>query len=82
MNHRVALAPEEELKQALGVTTLLDFASVEAWARATDHPDDRAAAASLAAASTYSRGAMVTTSHCMCSFVSAETAMCWEEVID
>jgi hypothetical protein len=44
------VAPEEELKQILGVTTLRDFASIEAWALATDHPDDRAAAASLSAA--------------------------------
>jgi hypothetical protein len=45
------VAGEEGLKQALGVTTLRDFAaSVQAWACATDHPDDRAAAASLSAA--------------------------------
>jgi hypothetical protein len=45
------VVPKEELKNALGVVTLQDFAaSVEAWACATDHPDDRTAAASLAAA--------------------------------
>jgi hypothetical protein len=44
------VVPGEELKKALGVATLQDFAaSVEAWACATDRPDDRAAAASLAA---------------------------------
>jgi hypothetical protein len=45
------IVPKEELTKALGVVTLQDFAaSVEAWACATDHPDDRAAAASLTAA--------------------------------
>jgi hypothetical protein len=45
------VVPEEELKKVLGGVTLQDFAaSVEAWACATDHPDDRTAAANLAAA--------------------------------
>ena len=45
------VVPEELLRRVLGVATLQDFAkSVDTWVCATDHPDDRAAAASLAAA--------------------------------